>query len=142
MGNSEAELNSCERVSLVRRLLMTLSNRQVVAASVELSATTRYHVPGHSRLAGTFTGREAIAAHFQHVFRFAPDPQSIRWVDWMAGTDLVSALVRTTFQHGASEFEGMLCFIFSFGSENEVLEIWLFLDDEAGFDRFVKQSEL
>ena len=68
---------SSERVELVRRLLTTLSNRDVVAATVELSAATTYHVPGHNRLAGTFTGRQAIAAHFSRHFALRPIPKSL-----------------------------------------------------------------
>jgi hypothetical protein len=138
----ELSPDSSERVALVRRVLMTLSNREATAASLELSTTAHYHVPGHSRLAGTFIGREAIASHFQQVFRFATDSEGTHWVDFMEGTNLVSALVETTFGHRASRFQGMLCFIFSFGAADGVDDISLFLNDQDRFDRFFNQSVL
>jgi hypothetical protein len=64
---------------------------------------------GRSWVGGTFIGPEAIVGHFQQVFRFVTSSASTRWLDWMVGTNLDSALLATRLPYRASELEGLLC---------------------------------
>ncbi len=124
----------------VRRFLMALADREAMSASVELSADATYHVPGTSSVAGTFTGRREIVTYFQRIFGFASGSEALKWVDWMVGTDLVSALVETHLQSELSEFEGQLLFVFSHNPLGKIAAIRLFLEDQARFDRFFAQG--
>ncbi len=122
------------RLVRVRHFLLALADRDEAAASAELSATPTYHVPGSNPFAGTFTGRHDIVAHFQQVFELASGSEALKWVDWMVGIDLVSALVQTRLQSGLLEFEGQLLFVFSFSPSVWIGEIWLFLTRRASIN--------
>ena len=126
----------------VRRFLMALADRDAQSASMELAVDASYHVPGRSSAAGTFTGRREIVTYFQRLFGFASDSEALKWIDWMVGTDLVSALVDTHFRSGPSEFEGQLLFVFSSSPFSGIAAIRLFLENQANFDRFFAQEPL
>jgi len=128
-----------DAVDQVRQFLMALANRDAKSASAELSAAATYHVPGSSPVAGTFSGRRDIVTYFRRIFDFASGSEALKWVDWMVGTDLVSALVETHLQSGLSEFEGRLLFVFSRDPLGGIAAIRLFLEDQARFDRFFAQ---
>ncbi len=115
---------------------MALANRHPLDASTELSEEATHVVPGRSWVAGTFTGREEIARHFEHTFDFAVDVDALKWVDWMVGTSLVAAVLDAHFQRGPSEFEGSLLSVLSFNPSVDIAGIRLFLEDQEGFDLF------
>jgi hypothetical protein len=125
----------------VRRFLLALSDRDAISASGELSTDATYHVPGNSPVAGTVIGRHQILMYFERVFGFASGSEALKWIDWMVGTDLVSVLVEAHLQSGLSEFEGHFLFVFSSNPLGGISEIWLFLDDQARFDRFFTRAE-
>jgi hypothetical protein len=140
-GSQPIDESGSDALVQVRRFLMALSDRDEMSASAELSADATYHVPGSSSVGGTFTGRREIVTYFQRLFGFASGSEALKWVDWMVGTDLVSALVETHLQSGLSEFEGQLLFVFSRSPLGGIAAIRLFLEDQARFDRFFAQGD-
>jgi len=140
-GTHPLDESGSDALLQVRRFLMALADREATLASVELSADATYHVPGSSSVAGTFTGRQEILTYFQRIFGFASGSEALKWVDWMVGTNLVSALVDTHLQSGLFEFKGQLLFVFSRSPLGGIAAIQLFLEDQARFDRFFAQSD-
>lgn len=135
-GSQPIDESGSDALVQVRRFLMALADRDAMSASAELSADATYHVPGSSSEGGTFTGRQEIVTYFQRIFGFATGSEALKWIDWMVGSNLVSALVETHLQNGLSEFEGQLLFVFSRSPLGGISQIRLFLDDQARFDRF------
>jgi hypothetical protein len=129
-AKSVNEADSSSGLNRVPRVLTALAIRDAAAASMEL---TNYRVPGRDRVAGVFTDRQDIVQHFLRMFDFATSSESICWVDQMVGTDRISVLVETHFQHGPFEFVGTLCFVFWFGLRSGICDIRLFMEYRAWF---------
>jgi uncharacterized protein len=103
-----------------------------------MSEHVTYHVPGHSRLSGVFTGREAVAQHLANIHDVASGTMAASKVDdLMVGVTHVTAMVETHAQSDGRSYHGRVLYLFSFDVDGLIDGIALFPCDEAALERFV-----
>lgn len=127
-----------DRLSRTQRFFLAIADQRLDAAAVELTEEAVFHVPGTSMLAGTFRGRADITDRlFCRFFELTSGREALQWVDWMAGTNYVSVLVRAHMQAGLLSFEGNHLFLVAFDPSGLLGHISLFVEDEARLQRFL-----
>jgi ketosteroid isomerase-like protein len=97
-----------------------------------------WHEPGDNLLSGDYRGREAVLAHFANQMRWFVPEFDIH--DAVANDDhaVVLASVRARRHDNQQTFEGRYAHIFHVDSQARALESWIFNEDQAAFDEFLR----
>jgi ketosteroid isomerase-like protein len=102
-----------------------------------LSEHVTYRAPGDNALAGSFTGREAVAAHLAQLSERTTAFRPVQWEDWLVGELHVAALVTIHAQMSGTIYRGRQIILIGFDYENKIEALTVFFEDQGAIDRFV-----
>lgn len=136
-GRGQPAAASPTRLARAQRFLLAVGTPAFADAVGELSPDVTCRVLGSNAFSGTYTGREAVAAHLDRIVRFTRgtlDP--VKWLDWLVGVDHVAALVEVHAQGQGARFHGRHLLLVRFDQLDRVDEVTVFFENLAAAERF------
>jgi ketosteroid isomerase-like protein len=132
-----SEATESTRLQTAQRFLLNIGHPNVDEAIAALSPSVAYRVPGTHRLAGTFTGREAVTRHLVELVEGTLGTfDAVKWDDWLEGSLHVAALAQIHAQKEGRLFSGRVLFLVKFDSSNLIDNVEVFVEDEQSFSYF------
>jgi ketosteroid isomerase-like protein len=126
------------RMAIAQEFLMHVGRPPVDRDMELLAPHVTYRVPGNHALAGVFSGREAIVGHLGALFdRTGGSLDTVKWEDWMVGEQHVAALADVHIQVQGKRYKSRHVFLVAFDSDDKIVEIVVFFEDEHSAERFI-----
>jgi ketosteroid isomerase-like protein len=102
-----------------------------------LSPKVVYEVPGHSPMAGTFHGPEAVFEHIQKLFRVTSGTfQILKWVDFLVGLTHVAALQFAQAQGDGQVYRSHHVYVVETDQKDLLTDIRIFFEHQDEADSF------
>ncbi|HEV8065364.1 MAG TPA: hypothetical protein VGP46_11055 [Acidimicrobiales bacterium] len=130
------ELGNPEWLGTARAFVTNLGAHATADTLRLLAPDVSYRVLGHHALSGTFSGREAVAAHLEAIINQTDgrlDP--VKFDDWMLGLSHVSVLVDILVEVGAASQRLRHLILMRFNADDLIDELTVFFSDPASADR-------
>jgi len=103
-----------------------------------LSDHISYRSNGNHALAGTFTGRDEVAAHLRELFeRTRGTFEAAKFEDWLVGEHHVAAVTTIHAQQHGRRYSGRQVTVLGFDTDDRIDRATVFFEDQGAMDRFM-----
>jgi ketosteroid isomerase-like protein len=125
------------QISVAENFFQKAFHGEIADTLEVLDQNVAYHVPGKSRIAGTFVGPDAVVEHVASLLKLtATRVDIIQWEDWLAGVNSVAGVVHLRIQREGAIADTRMIYLFALTDQNKIRRIDVFFGDQAAIDRF------
>jgi ketosteroid isomerase-like protein len=124
-----------ENAALIRRLFDAFAAGDLETINQALAADVQSHTPGHSQLAGTVVGREAVIAHLGRSRELSAGTYRIEIEDILGGEGHAAAVYRGLGARHGRQLDLRHIALYRI-EHSRIAEIWFTPLDQNSFDQF------
>lgn len=118
----------------------TFNEGSAIGATGHFSTDVVFIVPGHSDLAGSYTGREGVAEFFEGLRRLGGDTFTVTPIEVLANDEHLVLFLRFTAQRDGESLDITVAGFHSDRRTDGWGKVTFLPDDRAKFDRFFRAT--